>query len=209
MVDYRSRQGLLCRGSLDHMARRRCRLPCAIRPHSARRKRPNASPKPAVRWISIQTRRPEQGNREPRDGRDTDATDCFGAPNVGERVFLEGRPRPVSVRASGHSGRGHQLRHAHHPCCGCTAGPASSGRPSGPRLKVSLSPAPTFGRGIRPSAGSRGRVKTRASRGRAQCRPSRSAQDRCSASREGFDDPGKCESAEFSYGLSLDPPFSG
>ncbi len=51
------------------------------------------------------------------------------------------------------------------------------------------------------SAFGRGCVKTRSSRGRAQSRPSRTAQDRRSASREGFDDPGNCTSAEFSHKL--------
>lgn len=52
-----------------------------------------------------------------------------------------------------------------------------------------------------PAGNGRGCVKTRSSRGRAQSRPPRSAQDRRSASREGFDDPGNCSSTEFSHSL--------
>lgn len=45
-------------------------------------------------------------------------------------------------------------------------------------------------------------------RGPVQSRPSRSAQDRRSASREGFDDPGNCASAEFSHGLDPKEPMA-
>lgn len=55
---------------------------------------------------------------------------------------------------------------------------------------------------------SRGCVKTRSLRDRAQSRPSRSAQDRRSASREGFDDPGICPSAEFSHSLGRQRQFA-
>lgn len=51
------------------------------------------------------------------------------------------------------------------------------------------------------TASDRGCVKTLTSRVRAQIRPLRSAQDRRSTAREGFDDPGSCSYARFSHGL--------
>ena len=50
-------------------------------------------------------------------------------------------------------------------------------------------------------------MKTRSWRDRAQSRPSRLAQDRRSASWEGFDDPGNCGSDVFSHSLDCLQPF--
>ena len=99
------------------------------------------------------------------------------------------------------------------PLCGSQTGLANFGSGSGVcrppskihRRKAALEAA-LFGSSRSPvRARDRGCVKTRCSRGRAQSRPSRSAQDRRSASREGIDDPGNCPSAEFSHSLDPDP----